>query len=152
MLKNEKLAPIVPRLKYLGEHGITIHTQVVLCPGINDGDQLARTISELGELYPNVESLAVVPVGLTKYRDNLPDLRTYNQEEAAQIIDYVENCQDEFSAEHGSRFVWPADEFYVIAGAAVSHVGHRTRKCRSLKTGSGCAGSSSRCSTVVGAN
>jgi len=84
-------------------------------PGINDGDQLARTISELGELHPNVESLAVVPVGLTKYRDNLPDLRTYNKDEAAEIIDYVESCQDKFSATHGSRFVWPADEFYVIA-------------------------------------
>jgi putative radical SAM enzyme (TIGR03279 family) len=118
MLKNEKLAPIIPRLRKLGSNGITIHTQVVLCPGINDASQLERTISELGELYPSVESLAVVPVGLTKYRDHLPDLRTYTKAEAGKIIDYVEACQDKYSVEHGSRFVWAADEFYVIADRA----------------------------------
>lgn len=115
MLKNEKLAPIIPRLRQLGSNGITIHTQVVLCPGINDGDQLERTISELGELYPSVESLAVVPVGLTKYRENLPNLRTYNKEEAGRIIDYIETCQTKLFSEHSTRFVWAADEFYVIA-------------------------------------
>ncbi|MBI5265756.1 MAG: DUF512 domain-containing protein [candidate division Zixibacteria bacterium] len=118
MLKNEKLAPIIPRLRQLGSNGITIHTQVVLCPGINDGDQLERTISELGDLYPSVESLAVVPVGLTKYRDNLPNLRTYNKEEAGQIIDYVETCQTKLFRQHSTRFVWAADEFYVIADRA----------------------------------
>jgi len=115
MLKNERLAPIVPRLKQLGENGITIHTQVVLCPGINDGPQLERTLNDLVELYPNVETLAVVPVGLTKYRDKLPNLRTYTAEESNQIIDYIESRQSEILEKTGTRFVWPADEFYVIA-------------------------------------
>lgn len=115
MLRNEKLAAIIPRLKYLGENGITIHSQVVLCPKINDGDQLTRTIDELAGLYPMVETLAVVPVGLTKYRDNLAKLRTYNRDEAGEIIDYVNKRQREFRESLGTRFVWPSDEFYVIA-------------------------------------
>ncbi|MEE8404580.1 MAG: DUF512 domain-containing protein [candidate division Zixibacteria bacterium] len=115
MLKNEKLAPIVPSLKKLGDHGIIVHTQVVLCPGINDGDQLDRTINELVELYPSVETLAVVPVGLTKYRDNLPNLRTYNKEEAVKIIKLVEQMQQKLLKKIGTRFVWPADEFFVVA-------------------------------------
>ena len=115
MLKNERLAPIVPRLKYLTDNGIEIHTQVVLCPGINDGPQLERTIDELGELAPGVVSLAVVPVGLTRYRADLPTLRTYTASEAGEIIDYVERRQYDFLATTGSRFVWPADEFYVAA-------------------------------------
>ncbi len=115
MLKNEKLAPIIPRLRQLGENGISIHTQVVLCPGINDGPQLERTINELVDLYPAVETLAVVPVGLTKYRDDLPNLRTYRADEASAIIDYVEGRQKEIKKACGSRFVWAADEFYVQA-------------------------------------
>ena len=115
MLQNEKLAPIVPRLKLLGENGITIHTQVVLCPGINDGPQLERTLSDLTGLYPHVETLAVVPVGLTKYREHLPHLRTYTADQAASIIDYIEARQTEILKQTGTRFVWAADEFYVIA-------------------------------------
>ncbi len=115
MLRNEKLGPIVKQLKYLGEHGITIHTQVVLCPGINDGPQLEKTVDDLIALYPAVQTLAVVPVGLTKYRKNLADLRTYTAEEAGQIIEYIEKKQKEFLRQYGTRFVWPADEFYVLA-------------------------------------
>jgi putative radical SAM enzyme (TIGR03279 family) len=116
MLKNEKLAPIIPRLKYLGENGIMLHTQVVLCPGINDGPQLERSVEELAALFPHVESLAVVPVGLTKYRDNLPDLRTYTPDEAVEVIRYLEKVQKRLLREHGTRFVWAADEFYIAAG------------------------------------
>lgn len=116
MLRNEKLAPILPRLRELTENGITVHTQVVLCPGVNDGEHCDRTINELAELYPGVETLAVVPVGLTKYRDNLASLRTYTAEEAGEIVDRIEEIQKNLLAARGSRFVWPADEFYVAAG------------------------------------
>jgi len=116
MLKNERLAPIVPRLKYLTANGIEIHSQVVLCPGVNDGPQLERTIDELVALYPGVVTLAVVPVGLTRYREGLPQLRTYSNAEAGEIIDYIEACQETFLTSLGSRFLWPADEFYVAAG------------------------------------
>lgn len=118
MLRNERLAPIIPRLKELSENGITIHTQVVLCPGVNDGAQLENTINQLVDLCPGVETLAVVPVGLTRFREGLAKLRTYGAEEAGEIIDYIESRQREFHSDLGTRFVWAADEFYVIAERA----------------------------------
>ena len=116
ILRNEKLAPIVPRLKFLTDRGITVHTQVVLCPEVNDGVTLDRTIDQLSRLHPGVSSLAVVPVGLTRYREHLPKLRTYTNDEAAAIIDRIEKRQRVFLKTLGSRFVWAADEFYVQAG------------------------------------
>lgn len=116
MLKNEKLEPVIPQLKFLAENRISLHTQVVLCPGFNDGDQLAKTIDDLAELDEMVESLAIVPVGLTRYREKLPKLRLYEPKEAAAIIDYIHKRQKEFLKARGSRFVWPADEFYIAAG------------------------------------
>jgi putative radical SAM enzyme (TIGR03279 family) len=116
MLRNERLEPIVPRLQYLSEHGIVIHTQVVLCPGINDGEQLAKSIDDLAALHPGVESLAVVPVGLTRYRETLAKLRTYTAAEARQVVELIEARQTKLRKEIGSRFVWPADEFYIQAG------------------------------------
>ena len=118
MLRNEKLAPILPRLKHLTENGITIHSQVVLCPGINDGEPFEKTVDDLAGLYPGVKSLAVVPVGLTRYREGKAGLRAYEPVEAAGVVEYVERRQKEFLSLIGSRFVWPADEFYVIAGRA----------------------------------
>jgi putative radical SAM enzyme (TIGR03279 family) len=115
MLRNELLAPIVPRLQYLSENGIVIHTQVVLCPGVNDGKYLEKTVDELSNLHPGVETLAVVPVGLTRYRKGLASLRTYTADEAAGIIDYLEGKQKQLLEDRGTRFVWAADEFYVIA-------------------------------------
>ncbi len=115
MLKNELLAPIMPRLKQLIDGGITVHAQVVLCPGINDGPELDRTIRELSALNPGVETLALAPVGLTKYRDNLPEISIYSKAAAAELIDRIEKLQERFHEELGTRFVWPADEFYTIA-------------------------------------
>ena len=115
MLRNEKLAAIVPRLKYLGDNGIIIHAQAVLCPGINDGPYLEKTIADLAELYPHVETLAIVPLGLTKYRDGLSQLRNYNKEEAREIVRIVEGYQKQMLKRLGTRFVWPSDEFYVEA-------------------------------------
>ena len=116
MLRNEKLEPILPRLRHLVKQGITLHTQVVLCPGINDGSSLDDTIEQLAGLFPGVRSLAVVPVGLTRYRERLPKLRPYTGAEAAGIIARVEHFQEKYLAAGGSRFVWAADEFYVQAG------------------------------------
>ena len=115
MLRRKKLSPILPRLKQLTQHGIELHTQVVLCPGINDGDSLDETISRLADMYPGVKSLAVVPVGLTKYRERLPKLRTYTTDEAERIIDRIEYHQGCLLGCLGSRFVWVADELYVRA-------------------------------------
>lgn len=124
MLRNEKLAPIVPRLKQLTENGITVHSQVVLCPGINDGPQLEKTINDLSALFPGVKTLAVVPLGLTKYRENLSKLRTYTRDEAKGIIRSVEKIQRRFLKQTGSRFVWVADEFYIVAGETLPSRSH----------------------------
>ncbi len=115
MLRNERLAPIVPRIKYLTDNGITVHTQAVLCPEINDGAYAEQTIRDLAALHPGVESLAVVPVGLTRYRDGLAKLRPYRPDEARRVVAQVEAIQQDLLAELGTRFVWPADEFYTIA-------------------------------------
>ncbi len=115
MLGNEKLAPILPQLRRFAENGITLHTQVVLCPGVNDGKQLEKTIDDLSALSPAVETLAIVPVGLTKYRERLTALRTYTSEEAQAILSFVEKRQREFLKKMGTRFVWAADEFYILA-------------------------------------
>ncbi|RKX21328.1 MAG: hypothetical protein DRP45_12450 [Candidatus Zixiibacteriota bacterium] len=116
MFRNEKLPPILPRLKYLTDNGIAVHAQVVLCPDINDGKAFEQTVSDLSSLYPGVRTLAVVPVGLTKYRTGLTKLRGYTPDEAEELIDRVESRQIAFFKALGSRFVWPADEFYVLAG------------------------------------
>jgi len=115
MLGNERIAPILPDLRNLVENGITIHSQAVLCPGVNDGLQLQKTIDDLASLYPGVETLAVVPVGLTKYRDHLPRLRAYTAVEAAAIVDSIEALQKDLLVRLGTRFVWAADEFYILA-------------------------------------
>lgn len=108
--------PILELLKRLAGAGIEIHTQVVLCPGINDGRELERTIEDLAVLYPWVLSLAVVPVGLTGYRRRLPDLRPPTAAEARAILTAIHGYQERFLRGCGSRFVFAADELYLKAG------------------------------------
>lgn len=115
MLGNRKLRPILPQLKQLAAAGIQLHTQVVLCRGINDGLHLAKTVLDLAALYPQVATLAVVPVGLTRYRQRLPRLRTYTGRQSGQIVSHIESLQAQFLKTLGTRFVWAADEFYVNA-------------------------------------
>jgi len=107
---------IMPLLRRLTGAGIEIHTQIVVCPGINDGRCLEQTIEDLHSLAPAVLSLAVVPVGLTGHRDRLPELRVPTTDEARQIIDRVEGFQKRFLESDGSRFVFAADELYLKAG------------------------------------
>ncbi len=115
MLGNRKLRPILPQLKQLAAAGIRLHTQVVLCRGINDGVHLEKTVQDLATLYPQVATLAVVPVGLTRYRQRLPRLRTYTRRQSGQIVSIIEMWQAQFLKTLGTRFVWAADEFYVNA-------------------------------------
>jgi putative radical SAM enzyme (TIGR03279 family) len=113
---NSQIAPIMPRLKNLSEKGIVIHTQVVVCPGINDGGNLAGTINDLYSLHPGVATLGVVPVGVTKYREKLPQIRSFDAKMSQNMIEFIHSRQKEFLARGGSRFVFAADEFYVLAG------------------------------------
>ncbi len=120
---NFRAGDIVDHIKRLGEMHITCHAQLVLCPTINDGAQLERSIKDLAELRPTVESISVVPVGLTKYNNmmktgDLPPLRHYTCEEAGVIIEQVEAHQRRFETEHedGYPFVYLSDEWYYLTG------------------------------------
>lgn len=114
-LLNHKNADVMPYVKRFAEAGITMDCQVVCCPGINDGDDLDNTISTLAEYYPYVQSLSVVPVGLTKYRDHLPNLTRFDKIKAEQLIKQVEVHQKRCLDKFGSHFVYASDEFYVKA-------------------------------------
>lgn len=107
---------IVDLLRRLTAAGIIIHAQVVICPGINDGEQLDRTFRDLVELAPGIASLAIVPVGLTGYRQRLPQLRAVTGDEARTLIEWVRCRQAECLDAIGRRFVHAADELYLAAG------------------------------------
>jgi len=93
-----------------------MHTQVVLCRGLNDGEHLERTISDLSALHPWVQSIGVVPVGLTRFRDNLTPLQAFDRESARDVVDACARRQREFAREKGTRLVYPSDEFYLLSG------------------------------------
>ena len=114
-LLNNKNADIMPYVKRFAEAGITMDCQVVCCPGINDGEDLDNTINELAKYYPNVQSLSVVPVGLTKYREHLPNLSGFDKIKAEELIKQVEGHQNNCIDAFGSHFVYASDEFYVKA-------------------------------------
>lgn len=108
-------AEILPRLERLAKAGIRMHAQIVLCPGLNDGVHLERTVSELAPLHPQVATTAVVPVGLTRHRERLPELRRLTAEAARTLVAAVEGWQERFLSTLGSRFVFLADEIYLLA-------------------------------------
>ena len=106
------------KLKYiwqLAESGIKLNCQIVCCPGLNDGDELRRSLTDLGTLMPNITSMAVVPVGLTKFREGLYPLTSFNKKTAGETIDIIEEFQQVFLEKFGTRTVFPSDEFYLIA-------------------------------------
>jgi putative radical SAM enzyme (TIGR03279 family) len=120
LLKNNRAGQILDRLRWFQSHRLEIHAQVVLCPGINDGEHLDRTLRDLASFHcgdiPTVASVAVVPVGLTRFRPNLTELSPVTPAIAEMIIDRVEALQQEFQQQFGSTFAWLADEWYLIAG------------------------------------
>jgi putative radical SAM enzyme (TIGR03279 family) len=111
-------ADILPRMVRLARAGIRMHAQIVLCPDLNDGSHLARTVFDLAPLHPHVATVAIVPVGLTRHRDRLPELRSLTTEEARSLVDEVEAWQRQFRARLGSRLVFLADEIYLLASRA----------------------------------
>ncbi len=115
MLGNQQAGNIKQDLQRLREAGIEVHTQIVLCPGWNDGDILSETIDELANLYPGVVSVGMVPVGLTGHRDKLSALSPVTEEQARQTIRTVEAYQQRFRKKWGLGLVYLADEFYLRA-------------------------------------
>jgi putative radical SAM enzyme (TIGR03279 family) len=114
---------ILPLLQRLVDAGVIIHTQVVLCPEINDGARLQQTFDDLVALTPGVASLAIVPVGLTGYRQRLPQLRQVLPDEARAIVAWIHARQDECLNRLGTRFVYAADELYLTAGVDFPRLG-----------------------------
>jgi putative radical SAM enzyme (TIGR03279 family) len=107
---------ILPVMERLAKAGIVMHAQVVLVPDWNDGAQLERSVRELARLHPHVATTAVVPVGLTRHRERLPELRTLTGAEAGELARTIEGWQREFRKALGTRFVWASDEVYLEAG------------------------------------
>ena len=119
MLRNPNAGNLMDRLKRLAGAGLKFHCQVVLCPEINDGQVLFRTIVDLAGLYPAAQSLAIVPIGLTDHREGLFPLRLMKKEEARDLVRDLELIGQHYLQTIGTRFIYPADELYSIAGLPV---------------------------------
>lgn len=114
-LLGREVPDVMPLLRRLTSGGIDIHAQAVICPGWNDGEVLDRTIEDLAALWPKICSLALVPVGLTRFRTNLPHLRVPTAREAQQVVARVERLQQRFRGQFGTRWLFAADEWYLKA-------------------------------------
>ena len=119
MLGTPLASKIMSQLNKLKAAGLTFHAQAVLCPGINDGEQLKKTVEQLAALHPACQSLALVPVGLTGHREGLCPLRKFNKAEARTIVESVAKWQDKYLKKLGTSFVSASDEFYVQAGVRI---------------------------------
>lgn len=116
MLNNRFAGKIYDILKRLSAAGIKMNTQIVCCPGINDGEELVNSIEDLYRLYPNVNSVAVVPLGITKHREGLKKLNLFTQETSLKQINLVKELQKKYYEESGTPFVRLSDEFYIVSG------------------------------------
>ncbi len=116
MLNNRFAGEALKKADRFYEAGITMNGQIVLCPGWNDGKELEYSIEQLMKYLPVLESVSVVPVGLTKFREGLEPLRTFTPEECGQVIDTIEKYQKIAYEKHGLHFIHASDEFYIVAG------------------------------------
>lgn len=117
LLAKKNAPDVLEQIRWLGERGIQVHTQLVLIPGLNDGLHLERSLQDLIDLFPGVQSVSVVPIGLTRYHPGR--LRTYQPDEASLILDQVEPWRERCRRELGLTFVYPSDEWYLLAGRPV---------------------------------
>ncbi len=115
MMNNRFAGEKLSYLWQMAEAGIRLNCQIVLCPGLNDGEELRRTLTDLGTMLPHLQSVAIVPVGLTKFRENLHPLEQFEKKSAAATLDLIGEFQEKFLAEYGTRAVFPSDEFYLLA-------------------------------------
>lgn len=115
MLNNRFAGEALKKVDILYNAGIIMNGQIVLCKGINDGEELDYSIRELVKYLPNLESVSVVPVGLSKYREGLYPLEAFTKEDAEQVIDLIESWQKKIFEEHGTHFIHASDEWYILA-------------------------------------
>lgn len=116
MLRNKFAGDIVCKIRKLVESGISINCQIVLCRDINDGYELDNTVQDLVAFYPGIKSVSIVPVGITRYRQGLFELMPYDADSSKKIIEQVSKWQEVFLKRYGSRIIYLADEFYIMAG------------------------------------
>ena len=116
MLHNRFAGDVFPKVQRLFEAGIEMNGQIVLCKGLNDKEELERSIADLTGYLPHLKSVSVVPVGLSKYRDGLYPLEPFTKEDAAQVIDTIEAWQKKLYPEYGLHFIHASDEWYLLAG------------------------------------
>ena len=119
MLRCKGAARITEQLENLEKAGAEYHTQIVLCAGLNDGEELERSIREIAARRPHALSMAIVPVGITKYRTDPYPLQQFDRESAGKVIDMAEQWQRKFQQEEGRTFLYLGDEFYFLAGRDV---------------------------------
>ncbi|MBE7015641.1 MAG: DUF512 domain-containing protein [Ruminococcaceae bacterium] len=124
MLKNPNAAKIYDIMKKFAQNGIYMNCQIVLCPGYNDKDELDRSILDMAALYPYVSSCSVVPVGLTRYRENLTRLTPFDSRSSLETIRQIESYQKKFRKDFGINLIYAADEFYINAKLPVPNAQH----------------------------
>ncbi len=115
MLHNKRAGEVLSYLQRFVDGGLNLNAQIVLCPGWNDGVELDRTLSDLGALGGSLESISVVPVGLSKHREKLEPLIGFDKESSRAVIEQVTHWQEKFLKSHGTRLVYLSDEFYIMA-------------------------------------
>jgi putative radical SAM enzyme (TIGR03279 family) len=116
LLGLKKEDHLLDKLRFLTSNGIELHTQIVLCPGINDGEVLHKTLYDLAEFYPQLKSVSIVPVGLTKHRDGLVKLEPVTIDYARRFLEIADGYAAQFHRRMGAYFIYPSDEFYIMTG------------------------------------
>ena len=115
MMNNHRAAKINKQLKYLAQNNIKFHLQLVICPGLNDGKELERSLSDLQEFNDSLLSIGIVPVGLTSWSDKENNLSSFNKKNAQVILEKIEKWQKKYKKSLGENFIYAADEFYLLA-------------------------------------
>ncbi len=130
MMANKNAGECLDYIRRFAENGIKVNTQLVLCPGINDGKELVYSLEELSKLHPGVMSIAAVPVGMTKFREGLFPLEEYTRETAGQVIDIIEEFGNSFKEKTGTRLAYAADEFYLKAEREIPDADYYESYCQ----------------------
>lgn len=119
MLGNRFAGDVMNKIRMLTDNGIEVNCQIVLCRDINDGNELDKTIDVLSELYPSINSVSIVPVGISRHRENLFQIKPFDMESSANVINQVHKWQNKLLQEKSSRVIYLSDEFYINAGVDV---------------------------------